>query len=392
MDSYWSLFFKKKIEKKKKEDSYRVFYIIEKNRSKFIRINGKKLINFASNNYLALANDKRIIKKGYSIAKEFGAGSGASRLVSGTTKIFLTLEEKIAKWIKKEKALIFNSGYTANIGVLSAIADRETVIFSDKLNHASIYDGISQSKAIMERYRHNDIEHLRVLLEKYKSYEKKIVITDAIFSMDGDIANLIEISKLKKEHDFLFIVDEAHSLGIFGENGEGLVNQLNLNNDVDIIMGTLGKSIGVFGAFIAADNDIIEYLINFCRSFIFTTAFSPFVVGAIQESIKIIQSENRGEVVLKKARTLIEMFKKEGINTGNTNSQIVPIIVGENNFSLDLMNHLIGNAFFSPAIRPPTVQPKTARIRLGLSFFHTEDDLERLFIVIKNWFKKRGIK
>ncbi len=367
-------------------------YIIEETDGKFITINGKKLINFASNNYLALANDERLLEKGYKYAKEFGTGSGASRLISGTTKIFIDLEEKIAKWVKKEKALLFNSGYTANIGLLTAIADRETVIFTDKLNHASIYDGIIQSQAIMERYRHNDIEHLQSLLEKYKSYEKKIVITDAVFSMDGDIARLKEISDLKEKHDFLFIVDEAHSLGIFGEKGAGLVEKLNLTNKVDIIMGTLGKSVGVFGAFVASSKEIIQYLINFCRSFIFTTAFSPFIVGAIGQSIDIIFKENRGEKLLTKSKNLIENFKKEGINIGNTESQIIPVIVGENNLALELMNELRENNIFSPAIRPPTVQPKRARVRLSISYFHTDDDISKVFNIIKTWFKNRGIK
>jgi len=173
MNNYWLSILENKIEKKKKEDSYRSFYVIDKTDGKYITINNKKLINFSSNNYLGLANDERIIDAGFKFAKEFGAGSGASRLVSGTTSIFIDLEDKIAKWVNKESALLFNSGYTANIGLLSSLADKNTVIFCDRLDHASIYDGIVQSMAIMERYRHNDIEHLSTLLEKYKDHEKK---------------------------------------------------------------------------------------------------------------------------------------------------------------------------------------------------------------------------
>ncbi|HOJ65124.1 MAG TPA: 8-amino-7-oxononanoate synthase [Spirochaetota bacterium] len=386
MNNYWLSILENKIEKKKKEDSYRSFYVIDKTDGKYITINNKKLINFSSNNYLGLANDERIIDAGFKFAKEFGAGSGASRLVSGTTSIFIDLEDKIAKWVNKESALLFNSGYTANIGLLSSLADKNTVIFCDRLDHASIYDGIVQSMAIMERYRHNDIEHLSTLLEKYKDHEKKIVITDTVFSMDGDITRLNDIVGLKKNHNFLLIVDEAHSLGIFGKNGSGLVNQLNLADEVDIIMGTLGKSVGVFGAFVAGDRILIDYLINFCRSFIFTTAFSPFVVGAIDKSIDIIQKENRGEIVLKKAKDLTKRFKEEGIDTHNSETQIIPVITRKNRLSLDLMRYLMDNGIFTPAIRPPTVQPDTARVRLSLSYFHTDQDIEIVFQLIKNWF------
>lgn len=392
MNEYWISLLTKKIEKKKRDDAYRSFYVIKDVDGKYVTINDKKLINFASNNYLGLANDERVINNGYRYAKEFGAGSGASRLITGTTKIFIELEEKISKWVNKEKSLLFNSGYTANIGLLSAIADRDTIIFCDRLNHASIYDGIIQSQAKIERYHHNDIDHLETLLEKYKNNEKKIVITDTVFSMDGDIAKLKEIVKLKERYNFLFIVDEAHSLGIFGEKGSGIVNELNLVNEVDIIMGTLGKSVGVFGAFVAGDTILIDYLINYCRQFIFTTAFSPFVVGAIDEAINIIQKEDRGKIVLEKSKRLIKMFNNENIDTKDSSTQIVPVIVCKNEYSLDLMSYLCNNGFFIPAIRPPTVPLNTARIRVSLSYYHTEEELNKLFELIRDWYINRGIK
>ncbi|HOV14275.1 MAG TPA: pyridoxal phosphate-dependent aminotransferase family protein, partial [Spirochaetota bacterium] len=254
MNEIWFNFIKNDLDTKKSKDLYRILPIVTENRGRLIKIENKQLINFASNNYLDLANDKRIVINGEKLAEEFGAGSGASRLISGTIKPVSNLEERFALFSKKEASLIFNSGYNANVGVISALSDKNTVVFCDKLNHASIYDGIFLSSATLERYPHKDIELLRKLVIKHKDKSKKIIVTDTIFSMEGSIAPLKEISEVAKENNCLLIVDEAHSVGLFGDNYSGITTQLGLNNSVDVIIGTLGKGFGVFGSYVASNS------------------------------------------------------------------------------------------------------------------------------------------
>jgi 8-amino-7-oxononanoate synthase len=386
MNKYWEDIIKKDIDTKISKDSYRKLKTVEENNGRQIVINGKILINFSSNDYLGLTNDKRILKWGYKCAELYGNGSGASRLITGTYKAFNEVESNLAVWGGKPRCLLFNSGYHANVGLLSSLADRDTVVFTDKTNHASIYDGIILSRAVMARYRHNDMDDLRRQLEKYRDAKRKILITDSVFSMDGDIANLNEIVKFAKEHNVLTIVDEAHSFGIFGDKGNGLVNELKLKSEVDIIMGTLGKSFGVFGAFVLSEESLIDYLINNCRSFIYTTALPPFVVGCVNEALRIIQAENRGSRVLNLSRQLRDLLHKENIDTLSSESQIIPIVVNENARAISLMNHLMENGFYAPAIRPPTVPENLSRIRLSVAYYHTEDDIKNLFNAVKDWF------
>ncbi|OHD06672.1 MAG: hypothetical protein A2086_14715 [Spirochaetes bacterium GWD1_27_9] len=391
MNKFWEDLIQKNLLEKKQKNLFRSCYILDKSDGKTINIEGKTLINFASNNYLGLANDIRLSEAGFEYAKIYGAGAGASRLVSGTTTPFATLEKELAKWSGKESSLLFNSGYNANVGLISTFADENTVIFCDKLNHASIYDGIFLSGGILERYTHKNLSYLKKLLEKHKGKERKIIITDTVFSMEGDIAPIKEISEIALENDCLFIVDEAHSVGIFGREGAGLVSELNLSDNVAIIMGTLGKSFGVFGAYACANELITNYLINNCRSFIFTTALPPFVIGALSAALDIIKKENRGEKVLALSHKLRELLKNEGIDTGESETQIIPVIVKENHLALSLAKFLRENGFFAPAIRPPTVPPNTARVRISVCFNHTEEDVINLFEVIKKWFcENRG--
>lgn len=387
MNNFWEDYIDKKIQSKIESDSLRKLSVIEETDGRYIKINEETLLNFASNNYLDMANHPEIIEAGYHYAKKFGAGTGASRLVSGTTVCFIELEKIIADWVNKESSILFNSGYTANIGIITALADKKTVVFCDRLNHASIYDGIIQSGAVLERYNHNDLVHLTALLDKHKDNEKKIVITDTVFSMEGDRANISGIVELKSKYNFLLIVDEAHSLGVFGKKGEGLIGSENLSNDVDIIMGTLGKSVGIFGAFAGCSKKIFDYLVNFCRAFIFTTSLSPFIIGSIIKSISIIREENRGELLLKKSKYIRDTLQRDCINCGNSSTQIIPIIVGENKKSIELAEYLKTSGFFAPAIRPPTVPPGSARIRLSLMYSHNEDDINQLILVLKNWFR-----
>ncbi len=390
MNKYWEETIQKDLKGKKKNSLYRSLKPIEKTAGRQIILHGKTLINFSSNDYLGLTQDKRITEAGHKFALEFGNGSGASRLVTGTYKPYLDIEQALAGWAGKPSGLVFNSGYHANIGLLSALASRDTVVFTDRLNHASIYDGLILSRAVMARYAHNDMEDLKNQLLKYKDHKKKILITDSVFSMDGDRARLEEIAALCRENNVLSIVDEAHSFGLFGKNGNGLVNELGISDEIDIIMGTLGKSFGIFGAFALSSKNMIYHLINNCRPFIFTTALPPFVFGCIEEGLRIIQTESRGIKVLCLADKLRRLLNDEGINTLDSQSQIIPVVTGENDRALSLMEHLNRCGFHAGAIRPPTVPEHTSRVRLSVSFFHTEDDINGIYEAVKTWFKKEN--
>ncbi|HQB61365.1 MAG TPA: 8-amino-7-oxononanoate synthase, partial [Spirochaetota bacterium] len=319
---------------------------------------------------------------------KWGAGTGASRLVSGTFTNVSNLEKKFAGWNKKARALMFNSGYNANIGIVSALADEKTVVFCDKLNHASIYDGIFLSKAKIERYPHKDVEFLEKLLIKNRDVEKKIIITDSVFSMEGDIAPLIEIAELSQKYETLLIADEAHSAGLFGNDYAGITSMYNLQDKVDVIIGTLGKSFGAFGAFAACDEILYDYFINSCRSFIFTTSLPPFIIGALNRSYEIILTENRGKEVLLKAENFAALLKENGVDVGASRSQIVPIIVKSNSKSIELMNFLKEKGIYAPSIRPPTVPPNASRVRISITYLHTDEDISKLSREIINWSKK----
>ena len=240
--------YKLALEKIKAENLYREIKPIEKIEDKYLYIHGKRYLDFSSSNYLGLRDDKRVVEAVKKSLDIYGLGSGASRLVVGNSKVFDDLETKLAQLKNKEKALVFNSGYDLNLGVISAIANENTYIFCDKLNHASIYDGINLSKAKLIRYKHNDIEDLKKKLNEYKDYEDKLLITDTVFSMDGDKAKLREIVELKKEFGFQIMVDEAHAGGVLGTNGMGLAEEENLFEEIDIIMGTFSKAYGGQGA------------------------------------------------------------------------------------------------------------------------------------------------
>ncbi len=386
----WENILNQSISKKRSRNLYRCLNTLEKNTGREIQINKKKYINFASNDYLGLSCDKRIIESGYKFSKEWGVGSGASRLVSGTLEPFTRVEKEFVSWINKEwihkkRALFMNSGYNANIGILSALANRDTVIFCDRLNHASIYDGAILSRAKLVRFPHRDMAKLEKKLKEYNDWKQKIIIVDSLFSMEGDISKLKEITNLAKKYDALTIVDEAHSIGVFGNKGRGLCAEKNLLKDIDIIIGTLGKAFGVFGAFILSDNLLIEYLINTCRPFIFTTALPPFILGSVIKALEIIKTEDRGKTVLAKAAGFRKRLKERDINFGASESQIIPVIVGENEKAMDLMNYLMDNGIFAPAIRPPTIPPNMSRVRLSISFYHTPDDLDYLADLITGW-------
>ena len=351
----------------KEASLFREIKNIEKIEGKYIYIEGKKYLDFSSSNYLGLRDDDRIKEAVKEAVDKYGVGSGASRLVVGTCDIYDKLEAQMSELKKQEKTLFFNSGYDANLGIISTFYGKEDIVFCDKLNHASIYDGIFLSGSFMVRYKHNDMEDLEKKIQKYRSkYKKALIVTDTVFSMDGDKANICDLVRLKKDYNMELMIDEAHGGGVLGEHGGGLAEELSILEEIDINMGTFSKAYGGQGAYVSSSADIIDYLINKCRSFIYTTALPPSVVAANLEAVKIsIKEENRREKIEELGNYLRGNLKKLGYNTGLSTSQIIPVIFESNEETLELSRLFMEEGILVPAIRKPTVVEPRIRISLG---------------------------
>lgn len=344
-----------------------------------IFFNGKEYIDFASNDYLALSNHPKLIGAAKKAAEEFGVGAGASRLMSGDFKLHHRLEEEIARFKNKEAALFFNSGYQANTGIISSLYGKGDCIFYDRLSHASIIDGVILSRAKSFRFQHNDIEHLESTLRKERGkFKEALIITESIFSMDGDKAPLKELADFKEKYDCRIFVDEAHATGVFGRNGNGLVEEEGLEEKIDFIMGTFSKALAGFGAYLATTREIADYLINTCRSFIYSTALPPVIAACNLKSIDLIKEEPfRREELLKKSRYLREALQRKGLKVIG-DSQIVPVITGDNFKTVELADKLKEKGYWVVPVRPPTVPAGSARLRFSLSYGHEKDILDKL--------------
>ncbi len=372
-------FFKSELLKIEENGLERNIRNIEKSEGKYIYINGKKYIDFSSNNYLGLRDDERVKEGAIEAVKKYGAGSGASRIVTGTAEIYRTLEDKLAEFKNKERALLFNSGYDANVALFSSIFDSKDVVFADRLVHASIIDGIKLGGAKMIRFKHNDIEELEEKIEKYGHLYKKIgVVTESVFSMDGDIGKLSEIAKLKEKYGFIYIVDEAHATGIFGRRGSGIVEEKNIENSVDIVMGTLGKALGSYGAYACVDRDTARYLTNRARPFIFSTALPPSAVGAAIKAVEIVEKESELREKLKSNyRYMHEKIEMSGFKNISS-TQIIPVIIGENRKTMEIQKKLEEAGVIAAGIRPPTVPEGSARLRITVNALHTKEEIDFL--------------
>ncbi|WP_079413532.1 8-amino-7-oxononanoate synthase [Paenibacillus ferrarius] len=345
----------------------------------------RRLLNMSSNDYLGLSQHPAILEAMREALLTEGAGSGASRHVTGNLLPYGRLEEALADWQNCEAALVFANGYMANSGVINALVSRGDAVFSDQLNHASIVDGIVLSRAEHARYRHNDMEHLRSLLNKYRDKRRKLIVTDAVFSMDGDQAPLRELIALKREYGAMLMVDEAHSGGIYGRRGEGLCHELGLLNDVDIHMGTFSKSFGLYGAYICGSRTLIRWLVNKARPLIYSTALPPSLIAGISKALSLVQEEHWRRQRLHAASQLFRSsLRDDGFHIGTGNSPIVPLIVGDNDRALQFSEALEVEGIAAVAIRPPTVPDSTARIRFSLSTAHTDKELADAVLLIRN--------
>ncbi|MBI4114954.1 MAG: 8-amino-7-oxononanoate synthase [Candidatus Omnitrophica bacterium] len=336
----------------------------------------KEIILFCGNDYLGLSRHPRVIAKAREALQKYGVGSGAARLISGTSDLHTRLEEELARFKKKETALLYGAGYLTNVGVLSALAGQKDLIVMDKLCHASLIDGAKLSGATLRVFPHKNYEKCEEILKKGAGFRKRLLVSDTVFSMDGDLADLAELGRLKEKHKTQLIVDDAHGTGVFGPEGRGVT-------EGDVIVGTLSKAFGVYGGFAAASQSIIETLINFSRSFLFATASPPAFAGAALESLRLIQEDSSlREKLWQNVDKVKAFFRKKGI-VSESESPIFPIIVGDENEAVRVSNELLRQGILIPAIRYPTVSKGKARLRLTVSAAHTEEDLEKLFKTLK---------
>lgn len=334
-------------------------------------------LNFSSNDYLGLAHSSTLAAAGGAALKSYGAGAASSRLVCGTLPCHTELERRLAALKGYPAALLFGSGYLANLGVIPALAGRNDVIFADRLAHASLIDGAILSRAELKRFRHNDANHLAELLENEDRTRRRLVITESVFSMDGDLAPLEKIAAVCERGQALLLVDEAHATGIFGPNGAGRVRELGLEGRVDISMGTMSKALGAYGGFVACSLPMRDWLINRARSFIYSTALPPAVAGAAAGALDVLASSpGLGRDLLARAGAFRLRLSAAGFNTGGSASQIIPLIVGKNAKAIALAERLRTSGIIAVAIRPPTVPEGTARIRLSVTLDHSPRDLE----------------
>lgn len=353
-------------------------------------VNGTDTILLCSNNYLGLADHPALKTAAINAVNRYGSGSGASRLVSGNLELHELLEARIADFKGTESAILFNSGYAANTGTIQALAGRGDTIYSDRLNHASIVDGAVLSRARLVRYPHNDHQALRKLLESDKRPGRRLIVTDGVFSMDGDIAPLIELARLKKEFNALLMVDDAHGTGVMGKHGRGSADLLGVTEHVDIHMGTLGKGLGSCGAYVAGSREMTEFLMNSSRSFIFSTSLPPGPLAASIAAIDIATSTEGDQLrtsLDSNRRLFSELLEKSGLNTMGSSTQILPVLVGGAEKTMEFSRALLDEGLFVQGIRPPTVPAGSCRLRCTVTAVHREDDLvfaaERIISVAK---------
>jgi 8-amino-7-oxononanoate synthase len=344
-----------------------------------IRIDGREVLNFSSNDYLDLGRHRHVMDCAREALDAYGIGSTASRLVSGTLPIHEELEERLAKEKGYESALVFGSGYMANAGTIPVLAGRDDLIFADKLVHASMIDACRLSGAKLVRFAHNDAGALEKRLEQSPAAgRRRLILTESVFSMDGDLAPLKQMAALAEEHGAMLMVDEAHACGTFGPNGAGLIREHGLEHSVTVSMGTMSKALAGYGGFVACSKALRNLMINSARAFIYTTAPPPAVIGAALGSLDVLDaSPNLGNILQANTAYFRTLLHEAGLDTLQSQSQIVPIVIGDNEKAVGVSRRLREQGILAAAIRPPTVPAGSARLRLSVTLAHLVDDLER---------------
>ncbi len=362
---------------------YRDLNVVGNAQGVYLEIKGITYLSFCSNNYLGFANNSFVISAVKEAVDKYGWGAGASRLVSGNMTLHETLENKISRFKEKESAIVFPTGYMANIGAISSLVTRGDLVICDKLNHASIIDGCRLSGADFRVYAHCDIKKLENILKKSSKYSKKLIVTDSVFSMDGDLAPLPDIVSIASRYQAIVMVDEAHGTGVFGKEGRGVVEHFGLNKEIHVVMGTFSKAIGSLGGYVCGDEDLINFLRNKARSFMYTTALPPAVCAASITGIKLIQ-ENPSirESLWKNIRYVKDKLGRLNLNIIKSESPIIPILIGDADKAVGVSKALYEKGILIPAIRPPTVPANSSRLRMTVMSTHTREDLDRLLAAL----------
>lgn len=386
-------YLKEKVQALKDDGLYKTLVTLDGPNEPECVIDGKKVINLSANNYLGFANHPRLKKAAIAAIEQYGVGAGAVRPIVGNMKIHNDLEAALAKFKREEAVIVFQSGFNCNAGVIQAVTDKGDLIISDELNHASIIDGTRLSKADRAIFKHSDMADLdKVLTEKRSQYKNVLIITDGVFSMDGDIANLPGIVELAEKHNCLTYVDDAHSSGVLGESGRGSVDHFHLHGRVDFAMGTLSKAIGVIGGYVAGKQVTIDWLRNRARPFLFSTGMTPGDAGACIEAIKMLsESTEYTDRLWSNAKYFKEKLNKLGFNTGHSETPITPVIIGNEGKTLEFSKKLFENGLFTGPIVFPTVPKGTGRVRCMVSAAHTTDMLDRAVKIFEKTGKELGI-
>jgi 8-amino-7-oxononanoate synthase len=347
-------------------------------------IDGESLVNFGANDYLGLAADKRLADAAIRATQDEGWGSGASPLVTGHRGSHQQLEQRLAEMEATEAALLFSSGFAANVGTIAALVGSGDVVLGDRKNHASIIDGCRLSRADVKVYPHADVSRVESLLKKARGYRRRLIVTDALFSMDGDFAPLRDLADLAERYDAMLMVDEAHATGVFGEHGRGVSEHLGVEDRVHVRVGTLSKALGCAGGFVVGRKPLIEWLVNRARSYVFSTAPPPATAAAAIAAIDIVKTEPQRRVeLLQRAEKLRATFSADGWDVGSSQSQIIPIILGDVDRTMTMAADLRRDGLLVPGIRPPSVPEGHSLLRVSLSFGHTDVMIERLVTALR---------
>ena len=370
---------------------YPFFRVIETAQDPEITMKGRKMIMVGSNNYLGLTNHPKVKEAAIEAIKKYGTGCAGSRFLNGTLDIHVNLEEKLARFMGKEAALIFSTGFQVNLGVISALVGKDDVVIIDKMDHASIIDGCRLSFGEVKKFRHNDMTDLERILNEYEERDKLIVV-DGIFSMEGDIANLPEIVSLAKKYGARIMVDDAHSIGVLGKNGRGTAEHFGLENEVDLIMGTYSKSLASIGGFISGSADIIHYIKHIARSFIFSASPPPASVAAVSAALDIIENEpERREKLWKNTRKMLQGFKELGFEVGPSQTPIIPIVVGEDQNAFTMAMMIQEEGVFANVAVTPAVPAGRALIRTSYMATHTDEQLDKVLKAFEKVGKVLGL-
>lgn len=393
MSGFQPMFDALALRKKEAVDAGRYVYHmqIDKIEGHYIWVGGKKMMNFTTYNYLGLLGDPRVNEAAIEATKRYGTGSHGVRLLAGNTSTHVELERTIADFHNMDDAITYSSGYNTNLTTVSTLCGRGDVIFCDMINHASIVDGCLLSRAVYKRFKHNDIADLERQIKDTVS-PRKLIVVDSVFSMDGDVTPLPDIIEVAKKHDCLLMVDESHSLGVLGKTGYGVMEYFGLKDGVDIIMSSMSKSIAITGGYIAARQEIIDYLRYISRAYVFSAPLPPGSAGAAKAAFDIIKAEPwRVTELDKKIKYYLSALNKAGFDTHNSTTAIVPIIIGDEDKTLDVTKMLLEEGVFLMPILPPAVEAGTSRLRLNITLTHPYEEIDFMVSCLAKAFTKLGL-